>query len=58
MLITWGSHDRFVRPTNARRLHELLPDSELTLFEDAGHFSHEDADQAWLDRLLAFIAPA
>ena len=53
-LITWGGHDQFVRPTNAERLHALLPNSELTVFADAGHFSHEDADQQWIDRVLAF----
>lgn len=56
VLITWGAQDRFVRPTNAERLHALLPNSELTIFENAGHFSHEDADGVWLERLLAFVA--
>ena len=54
VLITWGAHDQFVRPTNAERLHARLPNSELTVFENAGHFSHEDADGEWLARLLAF----
>jgi len=58
VLITWGAHDPFVRPSNAHRLHELIPTSELTVFEDAGHFSHEDADQAWLDRVVAFVRDA
>ena len=56
VLITWGAHDRFVRPTNAERLHDLIPRSELTVFDDAGHFSHEDAGQEWVDRFLAFVA--
>ncbi|MEM9513858.1 MAG: alpha/beta hydrolase [Actinomycetota bacterium] len=56
VLITWGAHDQFVRPSNAHRLHELLPDSELTIFDDAGHFSHEDADEEWLVRMLSFVA--
>ncbi len=55
VLITWGAEDRFVRPSNAERLHSLLPNSELTIFEDAGHFSHEDADERWLQRFLAFV---
>ena len=55
VLITWGAHDRFVMPGNAERLHQLIPSSELTLFDDAGHFSHEDADQAWLDRFATFV---
>lgn len=55
VLITWGAHDQFVRPSNADRLHALLPNSELTVFDDAGHFSHEDADEVWLERLVAFV---
>lgn len=55
VLITWGAHDQFVRPTNAERLHELIPTSELTMFENAGHFSHEDADEDWLARFRMFV---
>jgi pimeloyl-ACP methyl ester carboxylesterase len=54
VLITWGAQDAFVLPSNAERLHALLPDSELTVFDEAGHFSHEDADSSWLDRLTTF----
>lgn len=56
VLVTWGAEDRFVFPSNAERIHALLPNSELTIFDNAGHFSHEDADQAWLDRFGAFAA--
>lgn len=55
VLITWGAEDRFVRPTNAERLHALIPNSELTVFDEAGHFSHEDADDAWLARFVEFV---
>lgn len=55
VLITWGAHDRFVRPTNAERLHAQIPNSELTIFENAGHFSHEDADESWLERISQFV---
>jgi pimeloyl-ACP methyl ester carboxylesterase len=55
VLITWGAQDPFVRPSNAKRLHALVPNSELTIFDNAGHFSHEDADDRWLERLHAFV---
>lgn len=55
VLITWGAEDPFVLPSNAERLHGLLPNSELTILDDAGHFSQEDADQAWLDRFATFV---
>lgn len=54
VLVTWGAHDRFVLPSNAERLHRLLPNSELTIFSNAGHFSHEDADAEWLERFITF----
>ena len=55
VLITWGAQDPFVLPSNAKRLHALLPNSELTIFDDAGHFSHEDADESWLARITTFV---
>ncbi|MFR9753567.1 alpha/beta fold hydrolase [Nocardia sp. 004] len=55
VLITWGAHDEFVPPSNAERLHSALPNSELTVFDDAGHFSHEDADDEWLRRFRTFV---
>ena len=54
VLITWGAEDTFVPPTNAQKLHALLPNSEVTIFEGAGHFSHEDAGDAWLARFVSF----
>ena len=55
ILITWGRDDVFVLPSNAERLHELLPSSELVIFEDAGHYSHEDAGPRYLQTLTAWI---
>ena len=55
VLITWGAEDPFVLPSNAEKLHALLPNSEVTIFEHAGHFSHEDAGEAWLERFVAFV---
>ncbi|MEM6533046.1 MAG: alpha/beta hydrolase [Myxococcota bacterium] len=54
VLITWGADDAFVLPSNAEKLHARLPNSKLTVFEDAGHFSHEDADARWLERFTRF----
>ncbi|KAA3608625.1 MAG: alpha/beta hydrolase [Planctomycetota bacterium] len=55
VLITWGAEDHFVFPSNAEKLHQKLPNSEVTIFENAGHFSHEDAGKAWLDRFSVFV---
>lgn len=55
VLVTWGGKDPFVSVDNAQRIHDALPNSELTVFDDAGHFSHEDADDEWIERFSAFV---
>ncbi len=55
VLVTWGSDDAFVLPENGERLHELLPSSELVIFDNAGHYSHEDAGDRYLEILTAWI---
>ena len=39
--IIWGEEDAWLDPTVARRLDESLPNSELQLISEAGHFSME-----------------
>jgi haloalkane dehalogenase len=41
-LIVWGENDRFASARMAQRFHEQIPDSELVLFSEAGHFVWED----------------
>lgn len=55
VLITWGSEDAFVLPENAERLHARLPSSELVVFEGAGHYSHEDAGDRYVEVLTDWI---
>ena len=45
-LILWGEDDRFAGVEMAERFHEELPDSELVLFENAGHFVWDDRPSA------------
>jgi pimeloyl-ACP methyl ester carboxylesterase len=55
VLIAWGTADTMIPVEHGRRAHELVPDSELALFEGAGHFPHCDQPQAFTDRLLDFF---
>ncbi len=55
ILITWGRDDAFVLPSNGERLNALLPASELVIFDDAGHYSHEDAGDRYLEILTEWI---
>ena len=54
--IVWGEQDAWLDPALARRLHELLPNSDLKLIPEAGHFSMEDAPEEVTRELRDFFA--
>jgi len=54
--IIWGERDAWLDPAVARRLQELLPDSDLTLIPEAGHFVMEDAPERVARELSDFFA--
>ncbi|AGM07417.1 alpha/beta fold hydrolase [Amycolatopsis keratiniphila] len=60
-LVVWGAHDPLIPVAHGRKTAEVLPDSRLTVFENAKHFPHV-ADPARfageLERFLAATAPA
>jgi pimeloyl-ACP methyl ester carboxylesterase len=53
--VIWGEQDRWLEPELGRRLAAAVPDAELHLLPDAGHFSMEDDPQR-VARLLAAAA--
>jgi haloalkane dehalogenase len=55
-LILWGGQDRFASPTLATRFHDEIPESELTVFDDAGHFVWADEPGRATAALLDFLA--
>ena len=56
---TWERHmeavDRFATARMAERFHEEIPDSELQVFEDAGHFVWEDEPERSAAVLVDFL---
>ena len=54
-LILWGKDDRFAGVEMAERFHEELPDSELVLFENAGHFVWDDQPERATAALVDFL---
>lgn len=40
--IFWGEHEAILDTKNAENLHERLPNSELEIFENCGHFVYQD----------------
>lgn len=54
-LITWGKQDPFVLVDNAEVLAQQIPNSKKVIFDNASHFSSEDAGQAYVDLLIDWI---
>ena len=46
VLLLWGATDPFAPVAGAKRFERELPDTELVVIEDAGHFVFEDAPDA------------
>lgn len=55
VLLVWGGQDQFAPVAAARRFERELPDTELALFEDAGHFVWEDEPERSADAVRAFL---
>jgi haloalkane dehalogenase len=55
-LLLWGATDPFARLASAHRFARELPDTELVVIEDAGHFVWEDAPVRCAEAVTAFLA--
>ena len=55
MLLLFGERDPFVSPATAHRFERELPDTELVLLEETGHFLWEDAPERCADAVRAFL---
>lgn len=55
LAILWGEQDRWVAPSEARRLLELVPHADLRMLPDAGHFSMVDCPGLFSRELDAIL---
>ena len=55
-LVFAGGKDLFAPPEVQRRMHELIPESELVWFEEGGHMLPAEEPQAIAEGMLEFIA--
>jgi len=53
--IIWGEQDAWLAPANAERLHETIPNSDLILLPDTGHFAMEDSPREVAESLFDFF---
>jgi pimeloyl-ACP methyl ester carboxylesterase len=56
VLVVWGEKDGWLDPSQAPRLQEQIPGSELELIVGAGHFVMEDAPQEVAEILFDFFS--
>ena len=54
-LVIWGTRDRMIPVGHARRAHEVFPNAQVVLFEDAGHFPHLDQPDRFASALEEFL---
>jgi pimeloyl-ACP methyl ester carboxylesterase len=54
-LVLWGKNDPFAPVPGAYRFHKELPDSELVVVEDAGHFVFQDAPERTAEEVVGFL---
>ncbi len=57
-LLVWGAQDRFVSADYAKHYAEAIPNSELYIVPEAGHFPHVEQPERVLDRVLPFLSVA
>ena len=55
-LIVWGARDRIIPVTHANATHEAVPNSDLEIFDEAGHFPHADDPERFCEVVSGFVA--
>jgi haloalkane dehalogenase len=54
-LVLWGAEDNFAGVAMADRFHQGLPDSELLILEDTGHFIWDEQPQRTAEATVEFL---
>ena len=55
VLIVWGMKDTAFRPHQLARWEALLPEATVVRLPDAGHWPHEEAAEAVVGAMQAFL---
>ena len=51
----WGHHDALLDAENATRLQQRLPRAQLQVLENAGHYSYQDAAEAFSNLVIRWV---
>ncbi len=55
LLLIYGEHDVVAPPENGRRIQRELPDAEMVLIPNAGHFLHIEQPAAVSEAIIEFL---
>ncbi|CAM3986658.1 alpha/beta fold hydrolase [Cohnella lubricantis] len=55
-LIVAARHDWITPVSQAEEMHRLLPNAQLALFEESGHMPFIEEQEAFIERVLAFVS--
>jgi pimeloyl-ACP methyl ester carboxylesterase len=53
-LLVWGEHDRDIPLRGGERLHALIPNSRLVVFENCGHLPPEERPEEFAGLVAGF----
>ena len=54
-LIVWGAQDRFVSPDYGKHYADAIPDCELHIIPEAGHYPHVERPEAVIEQIRQFV---
>jgi len=54
-MIIWGGRDRLIPVAHGTEAHQLIPGSRLEIFDEAGHFPHQEEPERFASILLDFL---
>jgi pimeloyl-ACP methyl ester carboxylesterase len=54
-LILWGAEDHVIPSDNAHTFHEMIPNSDLEIFDGVGHLPMEEAPERTADAMDEFL---
>lgn len=54
-LILWGAEDHVIPPDNATTFHEMIPHSDLQIFDGVGHLPMEEAPERTAEAIDNFL---
>jgi len=54
-LIVWGKQDKLIDVSSAHALHRIIPNSQLTLYENVGHLPMQEVPNALARDVLTFL---